>query len=119
MESERLVDELQRERDGFFAALSAVAPESLTTPGLVGDWSARELVAHLGYWTGHATEIIHAVEQGRIDEAGAGEPPVDEINETVARIARSTELSTVRKREAASVEALVERLRALDPGLLE
>ena len=36
-------------------------------------------------------------------------------NETVARVARSTDLATVRKREAASFEALVERLRALDP----
>ena len=39
-------------------------------------------------------------------------------NETVARVARSTDLATVRRREAASVEALVERLRSLDPALL-
>jgi hypothetical protein len=56
-----LIAELQRERGGFFEALSAISPESLTTPGLIGEWSAREVVAHLGYWAGHAVEAIHAV----------------------------------------------------------
>ena len=118
METDRLVEELRDERDAFFRALDVVAPESMTTPGLVGEWSGRDLIAHLGYWAGHATEVIHAVEQGRIDEVGVGEPPVDDVNATVARVSRTTELATVRKREAASVEALVERLLQLDPALL-
>lgn len=116
--NENLVDELTSARDSLFEALAAVTPDSMTTPGLLGEWSGRDLIAHLGYWAGHVVEVIHAVEQGRADEVGAGEPSVDEVNETVARIARSTELGTVRKREAASVEALVERLRGLDPALL-
>jgi hypothetical protein len=116
--NEKLVDELTSARDALFETLAAVTPESMTTPGLLGEWSGRDLIAHLGYWAGHVVEVIHAVEQGRTEEVGAGEPSVDEVNETVARIARSTELATVRKREAASVEALVERLRGLDPSLL-
>ena len=40
----------------------------MTTPGLVGEWSARDLIAHLGYWAGHAAEVIHRLEQGRIEE---------------------------------------------------
>jgi len=113
-----LVEELRAARDSLFDALASVAPESMTTPGLLGEWSGRDLIAHLGYWAGHAVEVIHAVENGRVDEVGVGEPPVDEVNETVARIARSTDLATVRKREAASVEALVERLGRLSDALL-
>ena len=118
METDRLVEELQAERDGFFHALAAIAPESMTTPGLVGEWSARELIAHLGYWAGHGVEAIHAVETGRADEFGAGRPSVEEVNATVARVARQADLATVRKREAASVEAFVERLRGMDSALL-
>ena len=111
-----LADELARERAGFFEALAAVSPESMTTPGLVGEWSAREVIAHLGYWVGHATETIHSVEQ---DRPMGPEPSVDEVNATVARIARDTDLAAVQRREEASVEALVERLRILDPALLD
>lgn len=119
MRTTDLADELTRERAAFLDALSSVASESMTTPGLVGEWSARELIAHLGYWAGHATEAIHAVEQGRADEFDPGGLDVEAINRTVARVARSTELATVRRREAASVEALVERLRVMDPALLD
>lgn len=118
MPTDALISELREARAELLRALDAIAPESMTTPGLVGEWSGRELIAHLGYWAGHATEVIHAVEGGRIEEVGAGEPPVDDVNDTVARVARTTELATVRKREAAAIEALVERLITLDPALL-
>jgi hypothetical protein len=110
-----LAGELREARDAFYAELDRVEPASLTTPGLAGEWSARELIAHLGYWAGHAVETIHAVEQGHVE---ADEPSVDEVNATVARVARDTPLETVRKREAASVDALIERLTQVDPELL-
>lgn len=117
--TQRLIDELEAARADLFEALDRLDPASLTTPGLVGEWSARELIAHLGYWAGNAVESIHHVEDGRVAEIGIGAPPTEEMNATVARIARETDLATVRKREAASVEALRERLRRLDPGLLD
>jgi hypothetical protein len=119
MGATELAIELRDERDAFLTALEAVAPESMTTSGLVGEWSGRDLIAHLGYWTGHATELIHAVEQGRTDEIGRDEPPMEEVNATVARVAAQTPLDTVRRREAASVDALVSRLALVEPSLLE
>ena len=115
--TDALIADLQRERDALFAELGVVEPGSMTTPGLLGEWSARDLIAHLGYWAGHATEVIHLLEAGRGEEDDLGQT-VDEINATVARIARETPLATVRKREAAAVDALVERLRTLDPARL-
>lgn len=114
-----LVTELVAARDDFMAALGTVDPARLALAGLVGEWSARELVAHLGYWSGHAVEVIQAAERGATESLGEGRPSVDEINATVARVARDTDLSTAQARERASVEALVERLGALDPALLD
>jgi hypothetical protein len=115
---DELIAELVQAREAFLNEVDRIEPASLTTPGLVADWSGRELIAHVGYWAGHATEVIHAAETGRLDEAGAGDPATDEVNATVARIARDTPLATVRQREAGSVEALLERLRTIDPALL-
>lgn len=114
-----LVAELVAARDDFLAALGTVDPALLTQPGLIGEWSARELVAHLGYWSGHAVEVIQAAERGATESLGEGQPSVDEVNATVARVARQSDLVTVQARERASVEVLVERLRVLDPALLD
>lgn len=116
---EELIGEIDEARDGFLATLARVDPSSLTAPGLVGEWSGREIVAHLGYWTGHAAEVIHAVESGRAEEVGLDEPPVDEVNATVARVSRETDFATARKREEGSYRALVDRLQMLEPALLE
>lgn len=118
MTTQRLVDELTGARSSLMELLDRVAPGSMTTPGLVGEWSGRELIAHLGYWAGNTVEVIHSVEEGRADEVGEGKPPTDEVNDTVARVARDTDLATVRTREAASIEALLDRLRRMDSSLL-
>jgi hypothetical protein len=119
MANEPIVERLVGERARLFEVLEAVAPESMTTPGLVGEWSARELIAHLGYWAGNATEAIQTAEQGPNEPMDdAEERTVDEINETIARVARQTDLAAVRRREAASFEALVDRVATLDPALL-
>lgn len=114
-----LVADLVAARDDFLAALEAIHPDRLTRPGLVGEWSAKELIAHMGYWAGRAVELIQAAERGGIDSFGEGQPSVDAVNATVARVARDTDLATVQARERASVEALVERLRTLEPLLLD
>ncbi len=114
-----LLRELQAARDEFLAALADVEPSLLTAPGLVGQWSARELIAHLGYWTGHAAEAIHHAEMGRAGDFGEDEHDVDERNAIVARVAAETDLATVRQREEAAFEALVTGLEHADPTWLD
>jgi SHS2 domain-containing protein len=114
-----LVDDLVAARDEFNEALADVDPALLTAPGLVGEWSARELIAHLAYWAGHAAEALHHAEQGRIEEFGQDEMDVDARNAVVARVAAETDLATVRQREAAAFEALRDRLKRADPSWLE
>ena len=110
-----IADDLADARRAFFARLDALPADRRR----IGEWGEPELIAHLGYWVGHAAEAIHAVEQGRAADFDVADHEVDQRNATVARIARQTNLATVRRREQASFDALVERLRALDPALLE
>ena len=116
---QQLAAELRRARDEFQAALADVDPQLLTAPGLAGEWSARELLAHLGYWAGHAAEALHHAEQGRTGEFGTDEMDVDERNAVVARVAAQTELATVRQREQAAYEALLTAVERADPAWLD
>jgi Mycothiol maleylpyruvate isomerase N-terminal domain len=111
--------ELIEARDTFLSALAAIDPARRNSPGLVGEWSARELIAHLGYWIGHATQAIHAAELGAAADFDVGADEIQARNATVARVARATDLATVEAREAASFAALLERLEGLDPALLD
>ncbi len=114
-----LGEELVTAREQFQAALADVDPQLLTTPGLAGDWSARELVAHLGYWSGHAAEALHHAAQGRTADFGEDDMDVDERNAVVARVAAETELATVRQREQAAFDALLTAVRRADPAWLD
>jgi hypothetical protein len=117
--TEHLVADAIAARDELFAALEQVAPDRLGSPALVGEWGARELVAHLGYWAGHGAELIHAAQQAREPEGNLGSAEIERRNRTVARVAATSELATVLRREAASFESLVRLLAAMDPALLQ
>lgn len=113
-----LATALGEARQRFFDTFEALPADQRSAPTIAGEWGARELIAHLGYWAGHSLEAIHRVELGEADALAADGPEVDAINDTVARVARETPLPTVRSREAAAAEALIDRLRLMDPGLL-
>jgi hypothetical protein len=114
-----LADDLVAARQAFNDALADVDPALLTTPGLVGEWSARELIAHMAYWAGHAAEALHQAEQGRVGDFGEDEMDVDARNAVVARVASETDLATVRQRVEAAFDALLSRLKRAEPGRLE
>jgi hypothetical protein len=111
---QELLDDLAAARDAFLGAVADIDPTLRTTSGLVGDWSARDLLAHVGYWAGHAAESLHRAEQGELSQFGRDELTVDERNEVVTRVARDTDFATVASREQGAYDAFVVRLSAVD-----
>ena len=114
---EDLVTASQEARSEFLQALADVPSEQRDASEVVGEWSLREIVAHLGYWVGNVGEALHAAEQGRAEEL----PHIDDVeerNEVVARVAREADLATATKREAAAFDAFLDRLRRADPAWL-
>ena len=114
-----ILAELAAARADFFEAIDDIDPALLTTPGLAGEWSARELIGHLGYWSGHAAEAIHRAEAGDLAAFGEDELSVDERNEIVARVASESTVTVVRQREQAAHDALLARLATVEPDWLD
>jgi hypothetical protein len=115
---QELLDDLAAARDAFLAAVADIDPPLRTTSGLVGDWSARDLLAHVGYWAGHAAESLHRAAQGELSQFGRDELTVDERNAVVTRVARDTDFATVASREQGAYDAFLARLSAVDPESL-
>jgi len=113
-----LLSELVAARDEFMVAIADIDPALRATPGLVGEWSARELVGHVGYWAGHAAEALHRAEHDELDAFGIDELSVDERNEVVAKVAAAADWATVTAREHGAFEAFAARLARADPDRL-
>ena len=121
MTAQRLAElrrDLDAARDELSAALENADRTLLTVPGLVGDWSARELVAHLAHWVDWASTCLDAAAAGTLDTLGSDDWDVDAQNADVAAAVASLPMSAVRDREAESYERLVALLAGLDPALL-
>jgi hypothetical protein len=100
------------------SVLARIDPELLTAQGLVGDWSARELLAHLGHWADWATRVVDHAADGRLEDLVTGEWDVDAQNARVASEMAGRSMDEALDREAAAYDALLARLRVTDPALL-
>ena len=114
-----LVAELESARAEFAGVVGGLRREQLEASRLVGEWGVHEIIAHLGYWAGNAAEALHQAEIGAAHGFGVDDAEVEERNAVVARVARETDLATVRAREAAAFAALLDRVRRADPNWLD
>lgn len=115
----RLRDELQSAHAEFTAALASVEPALLTAPGLVGEWSGRELLGHLALWSEHAVEALEHAAAGRLHEFGDEAMDVDAINAVQAARDAEAEISVVVAREQAAYERLTAAMDRAEPAWLE
>jgi hypothetical protein len=114
-----LLAELDAAREEVSVALAAADPTLLTVPGLIGEWSAREVVAHLAHWDDWGSTCLEAVTEGRLQELASDTWDVDAQNAEVAAGVASRPMSAVRDREADAYQRFADRLARLDPSLLD
>ena len=75
---------VEREREWWESLLAEVGEARMTEPGTVGDWSFKDLVAHLFAWEAREMDRFEAALAGRPDPASpwpadlAGDDPVNE-----------------------------------------
>jgi hypothetical protein len=116
---EAVLAELSAEHDAFVTALEAVDVELVTAPGVVEDWSVRDLVVHVAFWTEHATEAIALATSGRAEEFAYDTSQTDAMNARLLEESRKTTPNAAVDREERAYDALVEAISALDPALLD
>ena len=100
------IEEAWRE---LLAALDDIPEDRMSDPGVIGDWSLKDLFGHLAFWDEHAV--------AEIERALAGLPREDdawqEMNETDHAARRDHTLPEQRSAMHQAHAALVERLEAV------
>jgi len=114
-----LLAELESEHDAFVRTLDSVDLELVTAPGVVEDWSVRDLVVHVAFWAEHATEALSMAAAGRGGEFAYDTAQTDAMNARLLTESRQTTPAAALDREELAFDALLSALSALDPSLLD
>lgn len=116
---ETLRTELAAEREAFLGTLEMVDIELVTVPGVVDDWSARDLIVHVAFWAEHATGALALATAGRGDEFAYDTAQTDAMNARLLEESRKTTPDAALDREERAFEAFSAALEGLDSALLD
>ena len=74
-------------RRALQSAINRAGPELLMKPGSWGEWTLKDLLAHLTYWQTSAIDRLQKVAAGRRDEIQllGDDEAIDQINENIYR----------------------------------
>jgi hypothetical protein len=116
--AEPLFDRLDVARQAFLDALEEVDADLVTVPGVMEDWSVRDIVVHVAAWCEHASNAIDLAVAGRGNEFAYSTAETDAMNVRILEDARRTSPTAALEREEAAFSAFRERVAGLDPALL-
>lgn len=75
---DRILNAIESEREQWNALVSEVGDGHMEEPGVVGDWTFKDVAAHINVWRMRSLESLEAAAQGKPDPV----PPVDPDSDT-------------------------------------
>ncbi|MCU0484489.1 MAG: ClbS/DfsB family four-helix bundle protein [Anaerolineales bacterium] len=65
MNKQELLDQLENERERFLDAIEGLSDEDLQRPGVVGDWSVKDIMSHISRWEAELIKLLWQARQGQ------------------------------------------------------
>jgi hypothetical protein len=96
MTKDEILDALEDERENLLDAIEGLSDEVMLEAGVVGDWSIKDILAHLSAWEAELVKLLWQASHGeRPSGIYASGVPVDEVNTVWSQAARSRPLDRV------------------------
>jgi hypothetical protein len=114
-----LLAELEAAHDDFLQALSEVDADLVTTPGVMEDWSVRDLVVHVAAWSEHGASALELAATGRGGEFAYSKADTDAMNARFLSAGRDVTPAAALRREAEAFAAFRGLLAGLEPSHLD
>jgi len=80
MTKRELLEAIQKERAAFEAALAGLTAEQMTAPGVMGEWSVKDILGHVAMWESRLVTILYSIERGVAPKMLHGQAEVDKVN---------------------------------------
>ena len=104
-----LLERIEEAWRQLFAVLDDIPEERQSEPGVIGEWSLKDLFGHLAFWDDHATEEIERALAGLSRQDNAWQ----QMNETDHAARQDRTLPEQRSAMHQAHAALVERLESV------
>jgi hypothetical protein len=65
MNKDDLLDALEDEREKLIDALEDIPEEAMLEPGVAGEWSVKDILAHLNAWEAELIRLLWHIRQGK------------------------------------------------------
>jgi hypothetical protein len=113
-----LLAEMDAAREAFHELLARVDVELVAVPGVMEDWSVRDIVYHLAVWCDHGSEALGLVASGRAAEFAYSTGETDAMNERFLADGRGVSPNEVLRREERAFARFRNQIAELDPVLV-
>lgn len=96
MTKDEILDALEDERENLIDAIDGLSDEDLLEAGVIGDWSIKDILAHLSAWEAELVKLLWQAHQGQPPSGiYASGVQVDEVNAVWSEAARSRPIGRV------------------------
>ncbi len=114
-----LLAELDAAHGAFHELLARVDAELVAVPGVMEDWSVRDIVFHLAEWCDHGSEALGLAASGRGAEFAYSTADTDAMNERFLADGRGVSPNEALRREERAFSGFREQIAGLDPALVD
>lgn len=102
--------------EDLHAAYAGLDDQQLQEPGATGDWSIRDILAHIAVWDTECRNVLPEIADGRRGHPADDEEDTDTFNARKTEELGGMPLDAVREMLADSHRQLLDYLEGLDPG---
>lgn len=78
-----LIENLESQRELFLDVIENLDDDALTTPGVTGQWSIKDILAHISHWEAELVKLLWQISQGQRPSSihFSRKGTVDEVNQ--------------------------------------
>ena len=113
-----LVRRIENAWEDFRDSFAGLTEAQLTKPGALGEWSVKDVIAHVTTWEGEALKHLPTVARGERPPLYASEGGIDAFNARTAAANRDLPLAAVLENSGRTHKRLVDFVRDSPPANL-
>jgi uncharacterized protein (TIGR03083 family) len=120
MNKAELIEAIKTERAALEAVLATLTPPQMHVAGVCGEWSVKDILAHLASWAARGITLAFEAERGAKPSypTGAGDPNWVKLNAADHATQKDRPLDRVLADFRGTHTQLLKRIDALSPELL-